>query len=82
MNALDLYFQRTGDNPSKLAERIGRSPSTITRPLSGERNVSMDVALEIERATKGEVSAEQFMAICFAARKNRSASALTAVTAA
>jgi DNA-binding transcriptional regulator YdaS (Cro superfamily) len=71
MNAIELYFQETGDNPSKLAERVGRSPSTITRPLNGERNASMDVALDVERGTDGKISAEQFLSICLTARRSR-----------
>ncbi|MRI57354.1 hypothetical protein D8770_25975 [Methylobacterium sp. DB1607] len=73
MNALTAYFADTGDNLARLAERIGRSPSTITRPLRGERNVSMNVAREIERATDGRVSAAQFIAICLEAQKGAAA---------
>lgn len=69
MNALTAYFADTGDNLAKLAERIGRSPSTITRPLRGERNVSMNVAREVERATGGRVTAAQFIEICLEAQK-------------
>lgn len=72
MNALTSYFAETGDNIAKLAERIGRSPSTITRPLKGERNVSMNVALQVERATGGAVTADQFVAICLKARRGSS----------
>lgn len=71
MNALERYFQQSGDNPSKLAERVGRSPSTITRPLTGERNASMDVALDVERGTGGAVSAAEFLSICLDARKSK-----------
>lgn len=74
MNALTSYFADTGDNLAKLAERIGRSPSTITRPLRGERNVSMNVAREIEEATGGRVSAAQFIEICLEAQKSAPAS--------
>lgn len=69
MNALEQYFAETGDTPSKLAQRVGRSPSTITRPLNGERNVSMDVALDVERGTGGRVPANEFLSICMAAKK-------------
>lgn len=69
MNALEQYFSETGENASKLAERIGCAPSSITRPLRGERNVSMSLALQIEEATSGKVTAEQFLAICLAARR-------------
>lgn len=69
MNALTAYFAATGDNIAKLAERIGRAPSTITRPLRGERNVSMNVAMQIEVATEGKVPASEFVAICLEARR-------------
>lgn len=68
MNALAAYFAESGENIAKLAERIGRAPSTITRPLKGERNVSMNVAREIEQATGGKVTAAQFIAICLEAQ--------------
>ncbi len=67
-NPLSAYFDRTGDSPTKLAERIGRSPSSITRPLRGERNASMDLARDIERGTDGAVTAAQFLEICLSAR--------------
>lgn len=69
MNALAAYFAESGENIAKLAEKIGRAPSTITRPLKGERNVSMNVAREIEQATGGKVTAAQFVAICLEAQR-------------
>ena len=69
MNALTRYFETSGDSIAKLAGRIGRSPSTITRPLRGERNVSMNVALEIEAGTGGAVTASEFVAICLDAKR-------------
>lgn len=71
MNALQRYFQETGENVARLAVRIGRHPSTITRPLRGERNVSMSIAREIEAATEGKVTAAEFVAICLEAGKAR-----------
>ncbi|ACL61724.1 helix-turn-helix transcriptional regulator [Methylobacterium nodulans] len=69
MNALEQYFEETGDNVSKLAERMGRAATTISRPLRGERNVSLDIALDVERVTGGRVTADQFLAICLAAKR-------------
>lgn len=71
MNALATYFAESGENIAKLAEKIGRAPSTITRPLKGERNVSMNVARQIETATDGRVTAAQFIAICLEARRSQ-----------
>jgi len=73
MNTLDIYFAETGDNASKLAERIGRAVSSITRPLNGERNASMTLALDVERGTGGCVTASEFLSICLAAKKMREA---------
>lgn len=71
MNALDIYFSETGDSASKLASRIGRAPSTITRALRGERDPSVDLARDIERGTGGRVPAEEFLSICMKASDAR-----------
>jgi len=73
MSSLDQYFAETGENASKLAERMGVSPSSITRPLRGERNASMDLALKVEEATGGKVTAVAFLDVCLAAKRARSA---------
>ena len=69
MNALKRYFEETGENTLRLAERMGVAPSTITRPLRGERNVRLDTALQVEIATDGRVTAEDFLSICVAAKR-------------
>jgi len=69
MNAVERYFQKTGETASGLAAKIGRAPSTITRPLRGKRRISLDIALEIERATSGAITAADFMSVCIEARK-------------
>jgi DNA-binding transcriptional regulator YdaS (Cro superfamily) len=66
---IKAYFSETGETPSSLAAKIGRSVSTITRPLRGERNASMNVALQVERVTEGRVTADDFMSACLAAKK-------------
>lgn len=68
MNALDVYFSETGENPHRLAAKIGCSASTITRPLRGDRNPSVKLARRIERHTDGRVTAQQFIAICLEAQ--------------
>lgn len=67
---MEAYFADSGDTPSALAARIGRAPSTITRALRGERNVSFDLAIDVERGTGGAVKAESFMADCLNARRD------------
>ena len=49
-NALERYFSDTKSNALALARKIGCAPSSITRPLKGQRNASMDLALLVEKA--------------------------------
>lgn len=70
MNALTRYLESKDETVSSLAVRMGCAPSTLTRPLNGKRNVSMDLALAVERATGGEVTAQDFLAICIDAKRN------------
>lgn len=68
MNPLAQYFdQATEDNPTKLASRIGKSPSTITRVVKGERRPSFGLAKLIEGATGGKVMARDLLAHFLAA---------------
>jgi DNA-binding transcriptional regulator YdaS (Cro superfamily) len=69
MNALTRYLDAKNETVSALAARMGCAPSSLTRPLSGKRNVSMDLALAVERATGGEVTAQDFLAICLDAKR-------------
>jgi transcriptional regulator with XRE-family HTH domain len=52
-----------------FAERIGRSPSTLTRLMHGERNPSLSIADDVQRGTRGKVTREEFMLHCMAARR-------------
>lgn len=70
MNALEQYFDTTGDNLHRLALRIGRSHSALSRPLAGTRDTSTTIALDVERGTDGQVTAIQFLKICVTARKS------------
>lgn len=73
MDKLRTYFEETGETTSSLAARMGCAPTTLTRPLRGERNASMGVALDVERATEGRVPALDFLAICLDARRRHDA---------
>jgi hypothetical protein len=64
MNTLQRYLDAKHEPISAFAVRIGRSPSTLTRVLSGARNPSVHLALDVERGTEGVVSAADFLAIC------------------
>ncbi|EXL07401.1 transcriptional regulator [Ochrobactrum sp. 30A/1000/2015] len=73
MNTLQLYLDETGERISAFAERIGRSPSTLTRALSGARNPSVDLALDVERGTGGRVTASEFISICLQSKRKLAA---------
>lgn len=66
-NALARYFRDSGDSLSSLAARMGRSPSTLTRAVNGERNPSVSLAREVEQHTGGKVAATEFIDICIRA---------------
>lgn len=72
-NALSRYFNETGENFSTLAARMGRSPSTLTRPVNGERNPSIGLAQQVEQFTDGRVTASEFINICLAAQSEAAA---------
>lgn len=61
MDAIARYFDESGDTPSRLADRIGRAPSTITRVINGQREPSFDLAHDIERGTEGRLTAGEFL---------------------
>jgi len=64
MDALTRYLDDRSESLSAFALRIGRSPSTLTRALSGDRDPSVGLARDVERGTDGAISASQFLAIC------------------
>lgn len=72
-NSADLlteYLDDAGETLSSLAARIGRSPSTLTRALRGERDASLKLARDVERGTNGRVSASDFIALCLRAQND------------
>ena len=69
MDALTTYLGETGEKLSGFANRIGRSPSTLSRTLAGQRNPSVDLALDVEAGTGGKVTAGIFIDICIRSRK-------------
>ena len=69
MDALKRYFSETETNMSSLAAKMGVAPTTLARPLRGERNANTDLALDVERATEGRVTAGDFLALGLEARK-------------
>lgn len=71
---LSQYFRDNGENASTLAAKMGCAVTTITRPLRGDRKASTDLAIDVERATGGRVTASAFLSDCLAARKRASVS--------
>jgi len=61
MDALSTYLEEQEEKLSTFAVRIGRSPSTLSRVLSGQRDPSMDLARDVEKGTDGRVSKLQFL---------------------
>lgn len=78
MNELERYFRDSGENLNRLAQRIGCAPSTLSRPLRGQRDTSVQLARKVEEHTAGAVSAEAFLSICMkaAAHRERSSEAV------
>lgn len=66
-NSLSRYLREANTTLSALAIRMGRSPSTLTRAIKGERDPSIGLARDVERWTDGKVPAAEFMAICLEA---------------
>jgi len=71
MDALTNYLEESGERLSAFALRIGRSPSTLSRVLSGQRDPSLDLARDVERGTAGKVSKLQFLEICLSAQATK-----------
>ena len=55
------YLQANGELPVRFAERIGRSPATVSRILSGIQRPEWKTMKAIARATRGKVTANDFM---------------------
>ena len=63
MSALAEYLKQNELTPTAFAHRLGRSQSTITRLLNGQRGAGPDLARQIERETDGAVSAAEVLAM-------------------
>ena len=71
-NPLAIYLQEADLKLSGLARKMGRSPSTLTRALRGERDPTLTLARAVETATEGKVSAAQFINVCLSASSAQS----------
>jgi hypothetical protein len=70
MDALSNYLIESGERLSAFAVRIGRSPSTLSRALSGQRDPSVDLARDVEQGTGGRVTKLQFLELCLSAQES------------
>lgn len=59
---LSAYLTKTGRSRPEFAEAVGADRARIARLLSGERGPGLDLALDIERETKGAVPAAAWAA--------------------
>ena len=55
------YLRDHDELPVRFAERIGRSPATVSRILSGVSRPDWETIERIVRATRGKVTANDFM---------------------
>lgn len=69
MTKLHLYLEARNESLSAFARRIGRSASTLTRALYGQRAPSFSLALDVERGTEAAVSADDFLSACMTAHR-------------
>ena len=67
MDALSAYLDERRETLSAFAVRIGRSPSTLSRTLAGERLPSVRLALDVENGTERRVRAVEFIEACLRA---------------
>lgn len=67
-NSLDRYLRETGEKLSAIAARMGMHPSSLTRPLNGDRDPTVSLARKFEEAVNGRVTAAEFIEICMMAK--------------
>ena len=51
------YLKTSGETVAQFAVRLGKHEGTVKKIAYGQRGASVELALEIERATGGEVNA-------------------------
>ena len=65
MSILKRYFADTpDDNATRMAARLGKPSSTITRIVTGARRLSFKLAMAIEKDTGGKVTAMALLTEC------------------
>ena len=55
-NALDSLLKNKGISKSEFAARMGKSPSEISKWMSGKHNFTIDTLLEIAHALKVDIA--------------------------
>jgi DNA-binding transcriptional regulator YdaS (Cro superfamily) len=67
--ALDRYLDQKQMTFDQLGELAGFSGSTINRALRGKQNYGAALALAVERATNGAITADEFNRMALIARR-------------
>jgi len=69
--ALDSYVERTGISWRELGRLTGLDHSTFSKWKAGKSRPTFDNACKIERATKGEVTADQIISDALSAERKK-----------
>ncbi|TXH51327.1 MAG: hypothetical protein E6Q97_18710 [Desulfurellales bacterium] len=64
LNKIQRYLARSGVSLSSLARDAEVSDTTIRKVLSGDNEPTVQLARAIERGTKGQITAKEFMLCC------------------
>jgi len=73
MTDLQIYLDETGEKQIAFAARIETTPATVSRLCAGKLKPKLDLALRIERETKGRVPASVWVGDVIPAREAASA---------
>lgn len=58
---LASYLKKHGESPADFARRVAKSRATISRLLDGSRQPSPELAYDIDKATRGQVTMYDFL---------------------
>lgn len=64
MNQFATYVRDAGLSQKAMADTLGVDPSIISRLAAGKMKPGLDLAVAIERATNGKVTAVSWVPVC------------------
>jgi antitoxin HigA-1 len=70
-NLLTQHLAKRDETLAAFAARIGRSHSSLSRLMRGQRNPSLNIAIDVERGTRGVIKANAFLDLCAQARRKK-----------